>query len=70
MKGSELLRSLKKYANRTGSRYDWRPDLGKGAHGTVRVGERKAVIKDLKKEIGKGLLAKILRQLKIPKSEI
>lgn len=70
MTGNELRRSLKKYAKRTGKRYRWDPNQGKGGHGTVRVGDRKATLPDPKKEIGKGLLNAILRQLDVPKEEI
>lgn len=42
---------------------------GSGSHGTIYVGERKTTVKDRKKEIGKGLLAKMLGDLQIEKSD-
>ena len=42
---------------------------GSGSHGTLYVGERKTTVKDRKKEIGKGLLAKMLGDLQIEKSD-
>ena len=38
---------------------------GPGSHGTLYAGNRKTIIKDRKKEIGKGLLAKMLADLGI-----
>ena len=36
---------------------------GKGSHGTLYYGRRKTIVKDRRKEIGAGLLAKMLRDL-------
>ena len=38
---------------------------GSGSHGTLYMGNRKTTVKDRKKEIGKGLLAKMLADLEI-----
>ena len=42
---------------------------GAGSHGTLFVGDRETTIKDRKKEIGKGLLNKMLTDLGIDKNE-
>ena len=36
---------------------------GKGSHGTLSYGRRKIIVKDRRKEVGAGLLAKMLRDL-------
>ena len=36
---------------------------GKGSHGTLSYGRRKMIVKDRRKEVGAGLLAKMLRDL-------
>lgn len=36
---------------------------GKGSHGTLYYGARKTIVKDRKKELSRGLLADMLRQL-------
>ena len=36
---------------------------GSGSHGTLYLGDRKTTVKDRKKEIGKGLLGKMLADL-------
>ncbi len=42
---------------------------GAGSHGTLYVGNRKTTVKDRRKEIGKGLLNKMLADLEIEKDE-
>jgi hypothetical protein len=41
-----------------------------GSHSTVYLGERFTVVKDLKKELGPGLLADMCKQLGIRKEEL
>ena len=43
---------------------------GPGSHGTLYAGDRKTTVKDRKKEIGKGLLAKMLDDLGIDGDDI
>ncbi len=42
---------------------------GKGSHGTLYFGDLKTTVKDRKKEIGKGLVKKMLDDLGIDRSE-
>ena len=42
---------------------------GAGSHGTLYAGERRTTVKDRKKEIDKGLLAKMLTDLGIDKDD-
>lgn len=42
---------------------------GKGSHGTLHYGDHKTIVKDRKKEIGPGLLNKMLVQLGLTKNE-
>ena len=42
---------------------------GPGSHGTLYVGDRKTTVKDRRKEIGKGLLGKMLVDLGIDRDE-
>lgn len=70
MRGSEFLRKLKKIANRNKLAYRWNPERGVGSHGTVYLGERFTVVKDLNKELGSGLLADMCKQLGIRKEDL
>ena len=42
---------------------------GPGSHGTLHVGRRKTTVKDRRKEVGKGLLAKMLADLEIERDD-
>jgi mRNA interferase HicA len=43
----------------------WDTECGSGSHGTLYLGGELTVVKDLKKELGPGLLADMCRQLGI-----
>jgi mRNA interferase HicA len=68
--GSEFLRKVKKAAKKHKLAYNWNPERGVGSHGTVYLGGRFAIVKDLKKELGPGLLADMCKQLGIRKEDL
>ena len=70
MKGSEFLRKVRLIAKRNNLVYRWNPERGVGSHGTVYLGQRFTVVKDLKKELGPGLLADMSKQLGIRKEDL
>jgi hypothetical protein len=70
MKGSEFLRQAKAFARRNKSAYRWVPERGSGSHGTLYVGARFTVVKDLNKELGPGLLSDMYKQLGIRKEDL
>jgi len=43
---------------------------GKGSHGTLYYGRYKTILKDRKKEIGPGLLSKIIAELGLEKNDV
>jgi hypothetical protein len=57
-------------ARRKRLEFRWTPERGAGSHGAVYIGSRFAVVKDLKKELGPGLLADRRRQLSIRKEDL
>lgn len=63
MKGSEFLRRLKRYGDARGLDVRLDEKRGKGSHATVYLGRRYTVLKDRKKELGKGLLRAMLSDL-------
>jgi mRNA interferase HicA len=65
VKGSEFLRKVKRIAKEESREFRWDPALGKGSHGTVHVGPRSTTVKDLKKELGPGLLRSMCKDLEI-----
>ena len=42
---------------------------GAGSHGTLYAGDRRTTVKDRKKEIGRGLLSKMLADLGIDRDD-
>jgi predicted RNA binding protein YcfA (HicA-like mRNA interferase family) len=70
VRGSEFLRKVKAVARRSKLAFRWAPERGSGSHGTVYVGAKFTVVKDLKKEIGPGLLSDMLKQLGIRKEDL
>ena len=70
MNGNELLKKIKKWAKERNVNLELFKAHGKGSHSTLKVGDNKTTIKDLKKEIGPGLLNKMLKQLGIDKDDI
>ena len=61
MTGSEFIKKLKKL----GYNPRFETKRGKGSHGTLYVSDKKTILKDRKKEIGAGLLSKMLKALGI-----
>lgn len=70
VRGAEFLRKLKAVARRKKLPYRWVPERGVGSHGTLYVGTRFTVVKDLKKELGPGLLSDMCKQLGICKEDL
>lgn len=70
MNGHEFLKRLRALgkANGIAVRYDGKP--GKGSHGRVYYGVAFTTIKDLRKEIGPGLLRKMLADLRLTKDDL
>lgn len=70
VKGSEFLRKVKTFARRNKLTYCWIPERGSGSHGTLYVGGHLTIVKDLKKELGPGLLFDMCKQLRIRKEDL
>ncbi len=67
--GAEFIRMVRRIARRRGEPVRFVAHRGKGSHGTLYLGERRTIVKDRKKEIGKGLLASMLSDLAIDPDE-
>ncbi|MBT4691516.1 MAG: hypothetical protein HOK21_10270 [Rhodospirillaceae bacterium] len=63
MNGHEFLKKLRRYGKSRGLVPEFVARQGKGSHGTVLLGQHRTTLKDRRKEIGKGLLAKMLADL-------
>lgn len=67
MNGAEFVRRAKRYARKSGLSCHFNPSLGKGSHGRLHLGGRITTV--VRKELGKGLLAAMLKDLEIDKEE-
>jgi mRNA interferase HicA len=65
MNGSEFLRKLRALARRRRTTVEIIRARGKGSHVTVYFGRRLTILKDRRKEIGRGLLGSMCRDLGI-----
>ena len=70
MNGNELLKRLRKIARGRRLQLQLVRERGKGSHGTLYLGDRFTIMKDRKKEIGPGLLKKMLTDLGLDKSDV
>lgn len=69
MKGEEFVHRVRRLGRRKGVPVRIEARHGKGSHGRLYFGSRFTTIKDLKKEIGTGLLHAMLNQLGIHRDD-
>ena len=67
MTSREFIRRAKEHARKTGQSFRFDPTHGKGSHGRVYIGRRFTTVQ--RGELGKGVLAAMLRQLDIERRE-
>lgn len=63
MTGADFIRRIRKIARTRGVAIRFDSRHGKGSHGRLYYGERFTTVKNRKKEIGPGLLRKMLADL-------
>lgn len=63
MKGSELIRRVRRLGRKRGVPVDIQAERGKGSHRLLYFGDRRTVIRDPKQELKSGTLHAMLRQL-------
>ncbi len=68
--GNEFLRRLAKLGKRAGVAVRFDPQHDDGSHGRVFYGTRFATLKERKKELGRGLLHAMCRELGIDVREL
>ena len=70
MNGHEFLKRLRRLGKAEGVKVEYDGKPGKGSHGRVYYGTAFTTIKDPKKEIGSGLLSKMLSDLQLTKDDL
>ena len=69
MNGRQFIARIRKWARARDLGVRFVASEGPGSHGTLYAGGRRTTVKDRKKEIGKGLLGKMLADLGIESDE-
>lgn len=69
MNGRQSIARVRKWARSRNLKVRFSASEGAGSHGTLYVGARKTTVKDRKKEIGRGLLDKMLADLGIDRDD-
>ena len=69
MNGRQFITRVRKWARGQNLEVRFVASEGAGSHGTLYAGDRKTTVKDRKKEIGSGLLAKMLSDLEIDRDD-
>ena len=70
MNGNELIKILKKLGKERGRAVRIDKKRGRGSHFTLYFGIKRTIMKDRTKEIGPGLLKKILDNLGLTREDI
>ncbi len=70
MNGNEFFKKLKKLGKQNNITVSFVKKRGKGSHGTLYYDNRRTILKDRKKEIGPGLLSKMLTELGVDKNDL
>ena len=69
MNGRQFIVRVRKWARSRNLEARFVTSEGPGSHGTLYAGDRRTTVKDRKKEIGRGLLAKMLADLGIDRQD-
>ena len=69
MNGRQFIVRVRRWARSRNLEVRFVASEGAGSHGTLYVGNRRTTVKDRKKEIGRGLLAKMVADLGIDREE-
>ena len=69
MNGRQFIARVRKWARDRNQEVRFMASEGSGSHGTLYAGDRRTTVKDRKKEIGKGLLNKMLSDLGIDRDD-
>ena len=69
MNGRQFIARVRKWARKRNLEVRFVACEGAGSHGTLHAGNRKTTVKDRRKEVGKGLLGKMLADLGIDRDD-
>ncbi|MBU1487129.1 type II toxin-antitoxin system HicA family toxin [bacterium] len=70
MKGNEFIKRVRKYARANGISFEWHPEMGRGSHGVLILGNHRTVVRNPKDELKTGTLSSMFNQLDLKKEDI
>ena len=70
MTGDEFVRRVRRLGRERGVAVRFESRKGKGSHGRLHYGDRFTTVKDRREEIGRGLLAAMIRQLGLSREDL
>lgn len=70
MKADDVIKVIRRIGRKRGVAVLFVPSQGKGSHGRLYYGDKFTTVKDRSKDIGPGLLAAMVRQLGLKKSDM
>ena len=70
MTGAEFIRRLRRLARQRRVPFDMNTRRGRGSHRIVYFGTRWTTVKDLKEEVGRGVLRQMCKDLGIDPAEL
>lgn len=70
VRGNELIRRVRQHARRHDIPCEWHPEMGKGSHGVLILGDRRTVVCNPKDELKTGTLHAMLKQLGLLREDI
>ena len=70
VKGNEFIKRVRNYGKKHGIPVEWHPEMGKGGHGILILGNLRTVVRNPKDELKTGTLSAMLNQLGLKKEDI
>lgn len=70
VKGSEFIRRIQKLAKERGLACSWHPDMGKGSHGVLKLGDTRTIVRNPKDELKTGTYHAMLKQLGLSEKDL
>ncbi len=70
MTGDEFIRRVRRLGRRRGVLVRWQRKRGKGSHGTLHFGDRRTVVGHRRRELKRGTLGAMLRQLGVKAADL
>ena len=69
-KGGEFIKRIQRLAKERGVSCSWKPDMGKGSHGVLKLGNERTTVRNPKDELKTGTYHAMLKQLGLSERDL